>query len=104
MHVSGTSVSSVHVYTGHVKVSVPLLSNHSVSYYIQIIFLKLNVLSPLNRWSVGVALEEERDDVEKKVGEALDENFDVLEEKRLKKAGMGCNYILHVFVCPIARV
>lgn len=30
--------------------------------------------------------EEERDDVEKKVGEALDENFDVLEEKRLKKA------------------
>ena len=39
-----------------------------------------------------LALEEERDDVEKKVGEALDENFDVLEEKRLKKAGMGFTF------------
>jgi len=29
--------------------------------------------------------EEERDDVEKKVGEALDENFDALEERRKKK-------------------
>ena len=43
-----------------------------------------------------LALEEERDDVEKKVGEALDENFDVLEEKRLKKAGMGFTFFNRV--------
>ena len=38
-----------------------------------------------------VCAEEEKDDVEKKVGEALDENFTVLEEKieeRQKRAGM----------------
>ena len=39
--------------------------------------------------------EEEREDVEKKVGEALDENFTVLEEKKEKRELM--NGGMHVF-------
>ena len=43
--------------------------------------------------------EEEREDVEKKVGEALDENFTVLEEKKEKRELM--NGGMHVFLSQI---
>ena len=45
-----------------------------------------------------LASDEEREDVEKKVGEALDENFTVLEEKKEKREELK-NGGMHAFVC-----